>query len=154
MSYVRSVRLRVPSCVARPGPAIGQALGPLGINMADFCKQFNERTESMYTKDNPMTVHLHAMNDRTFTFDVMSPPTSYLLKKAAGIEKGMDSPSIAEKTPGYSVTPEIIYEIAKMKMRDNKLKHLNLKGVAKSIMGTARSMGIRVEIEDADESTL
>jgi len=142
MSYVRSVRLRVPSCVARPGPAIGQALGPLGVNMAEFCKQFNERTEPIYTKDNPLTVHLHAMNDRSFTFDVMSPPTSHLLKKAAGITKGMNSPNIADAE--YCVTPEMVYEIAKMKMRDEKSKHLNLEGVAKSVIGTARSMGIVV----------
>mmetsp|Transcript_15955 Transcript_15955/g.18885 ORF Transcript_15955/g.18885 Transcript_15955/m.18885 type:complete len:153 (+) Transcript_15955:130-588(+) len=152
MSYVRSVRLRVPSCVARPGPAIGQALGPLGINMAEFCKQFNARTELIYTKDNPLTVHLHAMNDRSFTFDVMSPPTSHLLKKAAGVTKGMDSPNIAEDVGGYCVTPEMIYEIAKMKMRDEKSTHLNLEGVAKSVIGTARSMGIRVkEATEAEE---
>lgn len=105
----------------------------------------------MYTKDNPLTVHLHAMNDRSFTFDVMSPPTSHLLKKAAGVKKGMNSPNIAEAAEGYSVTPEMIYEIAKMKMMDKNLKDLPLEGVAKSVVGTARSMGIRITNDKANE---
>jgi large subunit ribosomal protein L11 len=149
MSLVRSVKLRVLSCAARPGPAIGQALGPLGINMAEFCKQFNDKTESMgYQRDIPVSVTLHALSDRTFTFDVKSPPTSYLLKKAAGMEKGPDSPT--GDVPAGFVTPEMVYEIAKVKIRDEGRWHLPLEGVAKSVVGTARSMGIQVrESNDA-----
>ena len=88
MSFVRYVKLRVPAGNARPGPAIGQSLGPLGINMAEFCKQFNDRSQQIYEKDVPLSVRLTALSDRTFTFDIRSPPTSYLIKKAVGIEKG------------------------------------------------------------------
>lgn len=144
MSLVRYVRLRVPSGSARPGPAIGQALGPLGINMAEFCKQFNERTESMYEKDIPLTVKLAAMSDRSFTFKVHSPPTSYLIRRSLGIhnEKGPSNPNI--ESPSAYITPEAVYEIAKIKHADDMRWHLPLEGVARSIEGTARSMGIKV----------
>jgi large subunit ribosomal protein L11 len=115
MSLVRHVRLRVPSGNARPGPSIGQALGPLGINMAEFCKQFNERTQDLYEKDVPLGVKLAAMSDRSFTFQVRSPPTAYLIKRCLGkqSEKGPSEPTI-EKPWGY-ITPEAVYEIAKLK---------------------------------------
>ena len=115
MSLVRHVRLRVPSGSARPGPSIGQALGPLGINMAEFCKQFNERTVNLYEKDVPLGVRLAAMSDRSFTFQVRSPPTAYLIKRCLGKqnEKGPTAPSV-DKPWGY-ITPEAVYEIAKLK---------------------------------------
>lgn len=147
MSLVRSITLRVPSCAARPGPAIGQALGPLGINMAEFCKQFNDKTDSMgYVKDIPLTVKLNALSDRTFNFTVKSPPTSYLLKQAAGMSKGPNSPN-ADSPSGF-VTPEMVYEIAEVKIKDEGRLHLPLEGVAKSVIGTARSLGIQVRESD------
>lgn len=146
MSLVRKVKLRVPACAARPGPAIGQALGPLGINMADFCKQFNEKTESLgYERETPLSVQLNALSDRSFTFNVRSPPTSYLIKKAAGIEKGPNQPS-PDDSSGY-ITPEAVYEIAKVKQRDDHRWHLPLEGIARSVIGTARSMGVQVKEE-------
>ena len=112
--------------------------------MAEFCKQFNEKTESLgYKKDIPLPVTLNAMSDRTFTFVVKSPPTSYLLKKAAGIEKGPRSPN-TDANPIAFITPEIIYEIAAVKIKDEDRWHLPLESVAKSVVGTARSMGIQV----------
>ena len=152
MSLVRSVRLRVPALSAKPGPAIGQALGPLGINMAEFCKQFNETSTNLgYVKDTPLSVTLHAMSDRTFTFDVKSPPTSYLLKKAARLpsEKGPSAPNRL-KAVGY-VTPEMVYEIAKVKQGDMVMGHLKLESIARSVMGTARSIGIEVKEDDWHE---
>ena len=149
MSLVRHVKLRVPAGGARPGPAIGQALGPLGINMADFCKQFNDRTETMgYEKETPLTVQLSALTDRSFTFDVRSPPTSYLVKKAAGVDKGPDSPNA--DTPVGFITPEAVYEIARVKSADQHRWHLPLDGVARSVIGTARSIGIRVKESEDD----
>mmetsp|Transcript_191 Transcript_191/g.279 ORF Transcript_191/g.279 Transcript_191/m.279 type:complete len:157 (-) Transcript_191:125-595(-) len=151
MSFLRHVKLRVPSGSARPGPAIGQALGPLGINMAEFCKQFNEKSENMYEKGVPVGVKLSAFSDRTFKFDVRSPPTSFLILKAAGMEKGPQQPSI-DRPSGY-ITPEAVYEIAKMKHRDEMRWHLPLEGVARSVVGTARSMGVVVrEAEDDADS--
>jgi large subunit ribosomal protein L11 len=113
MAFVRHVNLRVPAGAARPGPAIGQALGPLGINMAEFCKQFNEATESTYEKETPLQVQLSALSDRTFTFAVRTPPTSYLIKKAAGVTKGPES--VNPEVPIGYITPEAVYEIAKIK---------------------------------------
>ena len=151
MSLIRHVKLRVPAGAARPGPAIGQALGPLGINMADFCKQFNDRTETMgYEKETPLTVQLSALSDRSFTFDVRSPPTSYLVKKAAGVDKGPDSPNA--DTPVGFITPEAVYEIARVKSADQHRWHLPLDGVARSVIGTARSIGIRIKESEDDQA--
>mmetsp|Transcript_41585 Transcript_41585/g.71200 ORF Transcript_41585/g.71200 Transcript_41585/m.71200 type:complete len:158 (-) Transcript_41585:84-557(-) len=146
MSFVRHVKLRVPSGTARPGPAIGQALGPLGINMAEFCKQFNEKTESMYEKGVPLGVLLSAFTDRSFKFEVRSPPTSYLIKKCAGLEKGPSNPS--PEVPSGFITPEAVYEIAKMKHADEMRWHLPLEGVARSVIGTAKTMGVQVREYD------
>jgi len=84
VELVRKVRLLVGAGAAKPGPAIGQALGPLGLNMADFCKQFNEVTKT-YEKDVPIPVELSAMSNRSFTFKVKTPPTSFLVKKCAKV---------------------------------------------------------------------
>jgi large subunit ribosomal protein L11 len=146
MSLVRAVRLRVPSAAAKPGPAIGQALGPLGVNMAQFCKEFNEKSETLYERDTPLRVELRAMSDRSFTFAIRSPPTAWLIKRSAGVDKGPNSPS-PDVVSGY-ITPEAVYEIAKMKQADDNRWHLPLEGVARSVIGTARSMGIRVREEE------
>ena len=120
--------------------------------MAEFCKQFNDKTESLgYKKDIPLSVTLNALSDRTFTFDVKTPPTSYLLKKAAGIEKGPKSPNVDAAPSGY-VTPEMIYEIAAVKRQDENRRHLPLEGIAKSVVGTARSIGIKVREATDDEN--
>ena len=87
VTLVRKVRLRVGAGSAKPGPAIGQALGPLGLNMAEFCKQFNEKTK-IYEKDTPIPVDLSAFSNRSFTFKVKTPPTSWFLKRCAGVELG------------------------------------------------------------------
>ena len=153
MSLVRHVNLRVPAGAAKPGPAIGQALGPLGINMAEFCKQFNEVTEPIYEKETPLQVKLAALSDRSFTFQVRTPPTSYLVKKAAGVEKGPASVN-PEQPIGY-ITPEAVYEIAKIKHADDMRWHLPLEGVAWSVIGTAKSIGIHVreanEVDDKND---
>jgi large subunit ribosomal protein L11 len=149
MSFVRAVRLRVPSAAAKPGPAIGQALGPLGINMAQFCKDFNEKSEALYEKETPLRVELRAMSDRSYTFAIRSPPTAWLIKKMAGIDKGPNSPSI-DKPAGY-ITPEAIYEIALIKQADDNRWHFPLEGVSRSVIGTARSMGIQVR-EEGEEN--
>ena len=148
MSLVRYVKLRVPAGAARPGPAIGQALGPLGINMADFCKQFNDQTQDVYERETPLSVRLAALSDRTFTFEVRSPPTAYMIKQAAGIEKGPTNPS-PDKVHA-TITPEAVYEIAKIKQKDDLLWHLPLQSIANSVIGTARSMGVKVK--EADDS--
>lgn len=140
VSLVRKVRLRVGAGSAKPGPAIGQALGPLGINMAEFCKQFNEKTKS-YEKETPIPVELSAFSNRTFTFVCKTPPTSWFLKKCAGIESG------ASRT-GHEVVGEVhvkhIYEIAKVKQTDEHMKNISLESISRSIVGSCRTMGLRV----------
>jgi large subunit ribosomal protein L11 len=85
VTLLRNVRLLVGAGSAKPGPAIGQALGPLGLNMAEFCKQFNEATKN-YEKDVPLPISLSAFSNRTFTFTIKTPQTSWLLKKCAGVK--------------------------------------------------------------------
>ena len=82
------------------------------------------------------------MSDRSFSFEVRSPPTSFLIKRAVGIDKGPDMPNL-EKPHGY-ITPEAVYEIAKIKQQDDIRWHLPLEGIARSVVGTCRSMGIKV----------
>ena len=155
MSFLRHVKLRVPSGTARPGPAIGQALGPLGINMAEFCKQFNEKSEALWEKGVPLSVRLSAFSDRSFKFDIRSPPTTYLIPKAAGMAKGPSQPN-PEVASGY-ISPEAVYEIAKIKRLDEMRFHLPLEGIARSVVGTAKTMGVQVrensEGGGGDEST-
>jgi large subunit ribosomal protein L11 len=119
--------------------------------MAEFCKQFNDVTENMYEKGTPIGVRLSAFSDRSFKFDVRSPPTSYLILKAAGMEKGPAQPS-PERASGY-ITPEAVYEIARLKQKDEMRWHLPLEGVARSVIGTARSMGVQVReaVDDVEQ---
>ena len=148
MSFVRFVKLRVPAGSAKPGPAIGQALGPLGINMAEFCKQFNEQTAEVYEKDVPLSVRLSAMSDRSFKFQIKTPPTTFLIKRVVGMDKGPSRP--APDVPVAYITPEAVYEIARIKKLDEMRKHLPLEGIARSVVGTCRSMGVQVrEATDA-----
>eukprot|EP01084_Bolivina_argentea_P038466 71112_1 len=152
MSLVRTVRLRVPSGNAKPGPAIGQALGPLGINMMDFCKAFNARTQDLIP-DTPCPVVLSAFSNRTFEFQVKSPPTSWFLKKCAGISKGAKQPGLEDVG---KINVRALYEIAKVKFPDFKEKNPNieLENVYRSIIGSAQSMGLRISTdEDGDKET-
>ena len=146
MSFVRFVKLNMPAGNARPGPAIGQSLGPLGINMAEFCKQFNEKTDPVWKRDVPLRVRLHAMSDRSFTFDVRSPSTPYMIKQACGIVKGTGTPD--PLNPYAFITPEAVYEIAKIKQQDDQMISIPLDSVARMVVGTARTMGIACKEEE------
>ena len=110
-AYKATVRIYCQAGVAKPSPKIGQALGPLGVNMMQFCKEFNERT-GQYQEHVPMRVKLTAFVDRSFQFVVKPPPSSWFIKKAASLEKG-------SATPGHESAGKIsikyLYEIAKVK---------------------------------------
>ncbi|KAF0690144.1 Aste57867_18469 [Aphanomyces stellatus] len=140
MSVKGVVRLRVLAGKAAPSPAIGQALGPLGVNMMEFCKSFNDRT-SQFTPGIPIPVQLTAMNDRTFTYATKTPPTTWFLKKAAQVSAGSE---LAGQKEVGSVTLRHVYEIAKVKQQDELLDYIELESLCKSIIGTARSMGLKV----------
>ncbi|TMW59080.1 hypothetical protein Poli38472_007225 [Pythium oligandrum] len=141
MSAVKGiVRLRVLAGKAAPSPAIGQALGPLGVNMMEFCKAFNERT-AKHIDNIPIPVTLTAFNDRTFKFEIKTPPASWFLKRAAGVTNG--SATAGQQEVG-TVHLRQIYEIAKVKQQDEHVDYIDLESICKSLIGSAKSMGIRV----------
>ena len=133
-----TVKLQLPAAKATPAPPVGTALGPHGVNIMDFCKQFNAKTakepDGMIF---PVLVTIYS--DRTFTFILKTPPASELLKRAAGIVKG--SPE-TNRNKVAKVTRKQVEEIAKMKLPD--LNTLKLESAMRSVMGTARNMGIEV----------
>src|SRR4030067_1713493 len=131
------VKLQIPSGKANPAPPIGAALGPHGINIMDFCKAFNAQTQAM--GDTIIPVVLTVYKDRSFTFILKTPPASELIKKAAGIIKGSNTPN---KDKGGKLSMDQVREIAKI-----KLPYLNANDVEKAIntiKGTARSMGVDI----------
>lgn len=132
------INLQVPAGAANPSPPIGPALGQRGVNIMEFCKSFNAKTKDM-EQGTPIPVKITVFSDRSFTFEMKTPPASFFLKKAAGLTS-------ASKTPGRdvagSVTMDQVREIAKTKMKD--LNTDDLEQAARTIAGSARSMGIRV----------
>lgn len=131
------VKLLIPSGKANPAPPIGPALGPHGINIMEFCKQFNAQTQSM--GDTLVPVVLSVYKDRSFSFILKTPPASELIKKAAGISKGSSIPS---KEKVGALTASQVAEIAKMKMPD--LNTESMDSAINIIKGTARSMGVEI----------
>ena len=134
---VAVVKLQVPAGQATPAPPVGTALGPHGINIMDFVKQFNAKTASAAGMVTPVEVTIY--KDRTFTFITKTPPAAVLLKKAAGLEKGSAEPN---RTKVGRVTREQCREIARTKLPD--LNATDLESAANMIAGTARSMGLEV----------
>ena len=132
------VKLQVPAGAANPSPPIGPALGQQGVNIMEFCKQFNARTQSQ-EKGMPIPVVITVFQDRSFTFVTKTPPVSYFLMKAAGIEKG--AKTTGTQTVG-KVSRKQMEEIAKVKMPD--LNANDLDGAVRMITGSARSMGLQV----------
>ncbi len=133
------IKLQIKANEANPSPPIGPALGQHGVNIMEFCKAFNAQTQNM-EKDLVIPVIITVYADRSFTFIIKTPPASVLLRKAAGLEKGSDTPNT--KKIG-KVTYAQLEEIAKLKMPD--LNAANLDAAIRIIAGSARSMGIEVE---------
>ncbi len=132
------IRLQVPAGAANPSPPIGPALGQAGLNIMEFCKAFNAETQNL-EQGMPIPVVITAYADRTFSFITKTPPASFLLKKAAKIDKGVSNPS---REMNGKVTMAQVREIADVKMVD--LNTTDVDQAAKMIAGTARSMGIEV----------
>jgi large subunit ribosomal protein L11 len=132
------VKLQVPAGKANPSPPIGPALGQRGLNIMEFCKAFNAQTQSL-EPGMPIPVVITAYADRTFTFTTKTPPASYFLKRAAGLDKGQATPGRA--TSG-KVTLAQLREIAEQKMQDLNAK--DLEGAVSMIRGSAKSMGLEV----------
>jgi len=131
------VKLQIPAGKANPAPPIGTALGPQGVNIMAFCKEYNERTANQVGMVIPAEITIY--EDRSFTFITKTPPVPDLLKKAAGVEKGSATPN---KTKVGSISREKLREIAEIKMKD--LNVIDIAGAERMIEGTARSMGITV----------
>jgi large subunit ribosomal protein L11 len=133
-----SLKLQVPAGSANPSPPIGPALGQRGLPIMEFCKQFNAQTAKM-EKGTPIPVVITTYSDRSFSFEMKTPPMSYFIKKAANLESG-------SKTPGRdkagSITPKQVREIAEQKMKD--LNCDTIESAMKMVAGSARSMGIDV----------
>ncbi|HXN06932.1 MAG TPA: 50S ribosomal protein L11 [Nitrospiria bacterium] len=134
---VAFVKLQIPAGKANPAPPVGPALGQHGVNIMEFCKSFNAKTQK--AGDSIVPVVITVYSDRTFTFIMKTSPASDLLKKAAGVAKGAAVPN---KDKVGKVTAAQVEEIAKTKMAD--LNAVDLPGAVKIIRGTARSMGIHV----------
>lgn len=133
------IKLQVPAGAANPSPPIGPALGQRGLNIMDFCKQFNAKTQGL-EKGMPIPVVISAFSDRTFTFVTKKPPNTYYIKKAAKIEAGSKTTGVSA-TVG-SITMAQVREIAKDKMVDMNVN--DIEAACKMIIGSARSMGVQV----------
>ena len=134
------IKLQVPAGSANPSPPIGPALGQRGLNIMEFCKNFNARTQDQ-EKGMPIPVTITVFSDKSFTYEMKTPPASYYLKKAAKLESGSKAPG---RDFAGSVTMAQVREIAKAKMKD--LNANDIEAAAKLIAGSARSMGIEVKL--------
>jgi large subunit ribosomal protein L11 len=132
------VKVQLPAGQATPAPPVGTALGPHGVNIMDFVKQYNAATESQ--RGNIIPVEISIFEDRTFTFITKTPPAAELIKKAASVDKGSAEP---HKTKVGNITAAQVREIAQTKMPD--LNATTIEAAEKIIAGTARSMGIKVD---------
>lgn len=132
------IKLQIPAGKANPSPPVGPALGQHGVNIMDFCKQFNAKTQKMGDTIAPVIITVYA--DRSFTFIVKSPPTSVLLKKAMNLKSGSKMP---QKDKVGKVTNAQVEEIAKVKLPD--LNCTTIASAMEQVKGTAKSMGLEVE---------
>ncbi|MDG2212072.1 MAG: 50S ribosomal protein L11 [Acidimicrobiales bacterium] len=132
-----TVKIQIPAGAASPAPPVGTALGPHGVAIMDFCKEYNAKTEDKRGQIIPVEITIY--EDRSFTFITKTPPTSYLVREAAGLEKASQNPGREE---AGSITWAQVEEIAEVKMPD--LNALDIEGAKQQVAGTARSMGISV----------
>ncbi|HKV03165.1 MAG TPA: 50S ribosomal protein L11 [Ktedonobacteraceae bacterium] len=131
------VKLQIPAGKANPAPPIGTALGPQGVNIMAFCKEYNERTANQVGMIIPAEITIY--EDRSFTFITKTPPVTDLLKRAAGVEKGAATPG---KSKVGTIDRAKVREIAETKMKD--LNVIDIEGAERMVEGTARSMGIDI----------
>jgi large subunit ribosomal protein L11 len=135
---INQIKLQIPAGVATPAPPVGPALGQAGVNIMDFCKNFNARTQGQPGMIIPVVITVYA--DRSYSFITKTPPAAVLLRKAAGIEKGSGEPN--KKKVG-TLTRAQVEEIAKTKRPD--LNAATLEAAVRIIEGTARSMGLEIQ---------
>ena len=134
-----TLKLQVPAGAANPSPPVGPALGQRGINIMEFCKAFNAKTEGM-DKNAPCPTVITYYQDKSFTMEIKTPPASYYIKKAANLKSGSKTPG---KAVAGTITGKQVREIAEAKMKD--LNATSIEGAMLIIAGSARSMGIEVK---------
>lgn len=134
------IKLQVKGGAANPSPPVGPALGQHGVNIMEFCKAFNAQTQTPELQGKPLPVVITVYSDRSFTFEVKTPPASFLILEAAGLKKGSGVPN---KDKVGKVTVAQLEEIAKLKKAD--LNAASLEAAVRTIAGSARSMGVEVE---------
>lgn len=136
-----SLKLIIPAVKANPSPPVGPALGQRGVNIMEFCKQFNERTKLL--KDGtPTPVQVTVYQDKSFTFVVKTPSVTHFLKQASSVNKGASLPG---KEIKGTLSLKQLYEIANIKKSDPAFGHLTMDKMVKMFMGTAKSMGISIQ---------
>ena len=133
------IKLQIPAGKANPSPPVGPALGQHGVNIMEFCKAFNARTQAQAADNLIIPVIITVFSDRSFTFETKTPPAVILLKKAAGIEKGSGEPN---KTKVGKVTRKQVRDIAQAKLPD--LNTTSIESAIRTVEGAARSMGLDV----------
>ena len=131
------VKIQIPAGQASPAPPVGTALGPHGVAIMDFCKDYNAKTEDKRGQIVPVEITIY--EDRSFSFVLKTPPTPFLIRQAAGLEKAASEPG---REVAGSITDAQVTEIAEIKMPD--LNAIDLEGAKEQVAGTARSMGIKV----------
>ena len=137
---VNQIKLQIPAGQARPAPPVGPALGQAGVNIKQFCDEFNNRTKEQMKEQLIIPVVITVFSDRSFSFVTKTPPTATLIFKAAKLKKGSGEPN---KNKVGSVTMDQVEEIAKIKLPD--LNCTNLESAKRQVIGTARSSGVTVE---------
>lgn len=135
------LKMLLPAGKAAPGPPIGPRLGQVGLNIMQFCKEFNQSTAAI-EEGVPIPTLITAYTDRSFVFETRKPPVSFFLRRLAGVEKGSSNPG--RTFVGEPVTLSAVYELARIKQQDANLRYTSLESLCRSIIGTARSMGIRI----------
>ncbi len=133
---VSKIKLQIQAGAANPSPPVGPALGQAGLNIMDFCKAFNDQTKGL---DGPIPVVINAYKDRSFDFTTKLSPMSYMIKKAAKLKKGSQTPGLGVIA---KITPEQVKEIAEAKMQD--LNANDIDAACRMVEGSARSMGIEI----------
>ncbi|MBW6515413.1 MAG: 50S ribosomal protein L11 [Candidatus Cloacimonetes bacterium] len=137
-NVVSMIKLQLPAGQATPAPPVGPALGQAGVNIADFCRQFNDRT-----KDSPGMIFpavIYVYKNKSFSFEIKTPPAAVLIRKEAGLAKGSAEPNI---TKVGSITKNQVKKIAEIKMKD--LNAYTIDSAMSMVEGTARSMGVKIE---------
>jgi large subunit ribosomal protein L11 len=138
------INLQVPAGAANPSPPIGPALGQRGVNIMEFCKSFNAKTKDL-EQGTPIPVKITVYSDRSFTFEMRTPPATFLIKRAAGL-KATGKPGSGSKEPGRNFVGEVsmaqMRDIAKVKMKDMNTHDID--AAARTLAGSARAMGLKV----------